>query len=193
MKIMIRSASFIFCLMVGFIIMSSCKKEKDTVQPGGDYFPLAVGNTWKIEHRDLREIVGKNTLEGKEYFLMLVGNDSAYFRKEGNSIYQKVEPTGESLLFKLDANVGDSWQFPMTLSGSTYNVTLGSKTDTITIGNQRITNCFTFYFDVPLMVDEEHSITLAPGIGYIQENCGFCDYPNLKLQHAKIDGVEISF
>lgn len=190
---MIRPASFIFCLMAAFVVLSSCKKEKETIQLGDDYFPLAVGNNWKIENRDLREIVGKKTLEGKEYFVMLMGNDSVYFRREGNSILQKIQPTGESLLFKLDANVGDSWQFPMTSSGSVYNITLSSKTDTITIGKQRIANCYTFFFDVPLMVDEEHGITLAPGIGYIQENCGFCAYPNSKLQHAKIDGVEISF
>jgi hypothetical protein len=192
MRNMTRTSLFIFCLLAASIAGSSCKKDKDTLLLGDDYFPLSVGNNWKLEHLDLREIVGKTTLENKEYYIMTINSDSIYYRRDGNSILQKTQPTGESVLFRLDANVGDSWQFPMGSGSSAYNVTLASKTDTVIINGKQFTNCYHFFFDAPLVVDEEHSVVLAPGIGYIKENCGFCPYPQLLLEHAKIDSVEIS-
>jgi hypothetical protein len=41
------------------------------------------------------------------------------------------------------------------------------------------------------MVDDEHSIWLAPGIGFIQEVCGECQYPLRKLDKARIGDREL--
>jgi hypothetical protein len=43
------------------------------------------------------------------------------------------------------------------------------------------------------MVDEEHSIWLAPGIGFIQERCGECLHQIRKLDKARIGGQNIDY
>jgi hypothetical protein len=180
-------------MLTSLIMLSACKKDSESTKLGSDYFPLSVGNNWQLEHCTLREVKGKATLEGKEYYSMIIGNDTTYYRESDNIVWVKNPATGESPYFKLSANVHDTWKFPSNAIETAWNISLESKTDTITINGHMITNCYRFYFDIPLMVDEEHYVCLAPGLGYIEENCGFCAYPKLQLQHARIDGNNISF
>ena len=92
-----------------------------------------------------------------------------------------------SIKFNFSANVNETWNY------NSYDAKLVSKTDTIIINDKKIYNCFQFYYDVPIMVDEEYSIWLAPGIGFIQEQCGECLHQIRKLDNAKIGSQYIDY
>jgi hypothetical protein len=183
---------FLLGILSTLIVLDSCKKDTTYSDLAIHYLPLAVGNSWKLEHSVLREIKGKTTIDGKEYLLMVTGTDSTYYRTDGDNIWVKRIGSTESLMFKLNVSTGDSWNLSDD-SENGYTVTLKSKTDTIFINNHAIPNCYRYFFDIPMAVDDEHSVTLAPGIGFIEENCGFCAYPKNQLQYAKIDGNQITF
>jgi hypothetical protein len=176
-------------LVVAILFMAvSCKKDENTLVPDtGEYLPLQIDNYWLIDHYDQIDITGTQVLDNKTYFVLVQGTDTNYYRNVNNKIYVRRSDVSESVKFDLTADVNESWQF------QGWIVTMASKTDTITINNTKIPNCYHFFFDIPMVVDDEHSIYLAPGIGFINMTCGFCPYPALKLVKANINNVEITF
>jgi hypothetical protein len=174
------------------LILSSCKKEVTNKVPvTGDYLPMQVGNYWEIQDFTKYNITGTKIIDFKTYYIFVQQNDTSYYRNDNNKIYVRRSNTNESVKFDLTANTGETWEFKD--GGTSWNVTLTSKTDTITINNTKIPNCYNFFLDLPQAVDDEHAIWLAPGIGFINMTCGFCAYPSLKLQKARINNTEITF
>ena len=169
------------------IYLLSCNKEDEKVTLTNDYLPLETGNYWQLDYTGKEEIVGTKLINNNTYYLLQFQNDTMYYRIENDKILVIEHVENESVKFDLTANVNDTWNY------NSYLVKLTSKTDTITINNQKILNCYQFYFDVPVMADEEHSIWLAPGIGFIQEQCGECLHQIRKLAVARIDGQIINF
>lgn len=178
-------------LMTAFVFISSflisCDKDEDIVKLTSDYLPLEVGNYWQLDYSEKREVIGMKTINNKVYYSLKYYNDTSYYRMENDKVYVIGFEGVESVKFDFSAKVNDTWNY------NSYTVKLTSKTDTITINNQKFLNCYQFYLDVPVMVDEEHSIWLAPGIGFIQEQCGECLHQIRKLDKAKIGEQEIDY
>jgi hypothetical protein len=169
-------------ILIVCICMHSCKKNNDAPITVSEYFPLTVGNFWKLEHTEKLEVTGTKTLNNKLYFVLKWYSDTTCYRVENDKIFVIDHSSNESVKFNLAANVNSTWNY------DSYEVTLVSKTDSINIHEHKYYNCYHFYFNAPGVVDEEHSIWLAPGIGLIQESCGECMYPIRKLDTAKIGG-----
>lgn len=169
------------------ICLQSCEKDEKIVTFSSEYLPLEIGNYWQLDYSEKKEVIGKTTVEGKEYYLLRYLNDTSYYRVENGRIYAIEYADNESLKFNLSARVNDTWKY------HSQTVKLISKTDTIVINNKKIANCYHFSFDNPAWIDDEHSIWLAPGIGFIQEQCGECQHPFRKLDKAKISAVETDY
>ncbi len=172
---------------IASISLLSCDKNNDKVSLTNKYLPLEIGNYWQLDYLTRREIVGTKMIDGKYYFMIQYENDTAYYRIENDRVYVIEHGFTESVKFKLSANVNDTWDY------NAYKVKLISKTDTIIVNDTKFVNCLQFYYDVPGMVDEEHSIWLAPNVGFVQEQCGECLHQIKKLDKAKINGHEIDY
>lgn len=180
----------VFCILgiIGGFVVSSCKKDNvSVVGLDTSYLPLGVGNYWKIDGVDTRTISETKVFDQKTYYAITSSYDTSYVRKENDKIieYHKGKT---SVRFDLAANVNDTWQY------RDYTVTLTSKTETIVIGGESVKDCYRFYLDIPAMADDEHAIWLAPGIGFIQQECyGECIGGKNKLKELKLDGIVYKF
>ena len=173
--------------VIELIFVLSCKKNDDTISLTNKYLPLEIGNYWQLDYLEKREIINTKEIGGKIYYLIQSGNDTDYYRIENDKVYVIAYDDNESVKFNLSANVNDTWNY------NSYKVKLISKTDTIIVNDTKFVNCFQFYYDIPGMVDEEHSIWLAPNIGFVQEQCGECLHQIKKLDKVKINGQEIDY
>jgi hypothetical protein len=183
-----RTYRLLIASIVVSFYMTSCHKDDKIITSTNEYLPLEVGNYWILDYSGKKEIIGTKTINNKTYFILLYQGDSSYFRIENDKVYAiENSEMKESVKFDLSAHVNETWNY------DSWTVKLLSRSDTITINNKKIANCYRFYFDVPLLSDEEHSISLAPGIGFIQEQCGFCIHQVRKLNKARIRGREIEY
>lgn len=171
------------CGIITCLLLNACKDEVVRLNElTNEYLPLTVGNYWNLDKFGLRKITETKVFDGKTYYAVTQSHDTSYVRNEGDKIIE-YDQGKTSVLFDLTANVNDTWQYRK------YTVTLSSKTETITIDGQVIKNCYQFYFDIPASADEEHTIWLAPGIGFIQQQChGECIGGKWKLKEMKLDG-----
>lgn len=179
---------FCICGIMGAFILGACKEDKVSLE-GLDnvYLPLTVGNYWKIDLGGTRTIAQTKVFDQKTYYAITTSYDTSYVRNENDKIIEYYKGK-TSVRFDLTAKVNDVWQY------RDYTVKLISKTDVITIGGQPIKNCYQFYLDIPAMADEEHAVWLAPGIGFIQQECyGECVGGKFKLKEAKLDGKVFKF
>lgn len=172
---------YLILLLIPFMI-SSCEKDEGAIPLIFDYLPMEVGNYWQLEFSERMEIIGTKTINERNYFIVVHNNDTAYYRNDNDRIFVIESIHDEALKFDLTANESESWSYGL------WTVTLISKSDTIEIKDKKIANCYHFYFDIPIMVDEEHSIWLAPEIGFFQEQCGECLHQIRKLDIAQIGG-----
>jgi hypothetical protein len=168
--------------------MSACKENKVSLgEFDNAYLPLNVGNYWKLGDSDTRTVTETRVFDQKTYYAITTPYDTSYVRNEKGKIIEYYKGKN-SVKFDLTAHVNTTWQY------RDYKVTLTNKTDSIKIGGQTIKNCYRFYFDVPAVMDEEHAVWLAPGIGFIQYEClGFCLGGKMKLKEMGIDGKIYSF
>ncbi len=175
------------------IQFASCKKdEKSFVPVTGEYLPLQVHNFWEIKDRNKITITGTQVFENKTYYIVSDGSLISYYRNEKDKIYRKNGLSGgESLLYDFTASVNQEWNYE--LDGGTWNVKLLSKTDTVTINHTQVLNCYRFYFDNPMVADEENTVWLAPGIGFIKVKCMYCISNDQTLLRAEINKQLITF
>lgn len=185
-----KNKKIILLILTAFLFTISCKKD-DTSPIKQEYLPMQVQNYWEIQDYVKYTITGTKVLDHKTYFVFVQGSDTSYYRNENNKIYVRRASGNESVKFDLTADASQAWEFQD--GGTAWNVSRSNTTDTITINNTKIPNCYQFTFDLPMTVDATHSIWLAPGIGFIKMTCGFCPYPFLNLRKAKINNQEITF
>jgi hypothetical protein len=175
------------------IFFLSCDKQDDFMIQYETLLPLNKGNYWKIENRSVYQITGVVKIDNKEYYQMKNGEYNNYYRISDNKVYVIEFGREEGVKFNLSANLHETWRYTGIDDWDSYVVELESKTDVLTINGQKIENCYRFYFDIPMMAEEEHTIWLAPGIGFVQEACGFCYNPISKLEIAHIRGRDYRF
>lgn len=180
----------IFSLIL-FLSVSCKKDDKTSSSDAGEYLPLQMYNYWEIEHTGRISTVGTKLIDNKTYFVFVQESDTSYYRNENNKIFVRRSTGSESIKFDLTAEANKSWEF--IDGGTIWSVSRISKTDTLTINNTKIPNCYQFVFDIPMTVDAAYSIWLAPGIGFIRTGCGFCPYPKRDLLKANINNQQITF
>ena len=170
------------------IVLTSCEKKSISLESlKNEYLPLEVGNYWNIGSSSIKKITGTQEFDGKSYYALTTKYDTSYVRNDNNRIIQYYK-NKEYVKYDLTAHVNDTWMF------RDYVVKLVSKTDTVAVGGIKFTDCYRFYFDVPGMADEEHSVWLAPKVGFIQEEChGECIGGKRKLTEVSISGQVFRF
>jgi len=181
------------------LIFTSCKKDNDinsklSMLESDNYFPLSVGNYWKLDYIPRRTIDKTEQLDGINYYRMISEYDTAYYRKSTDGkVYSRTKSTNEILKFDLKASVGDTWTYKVGNSEYTWDVTLTSKTDTIKLNNCTFNNCYRFYYDIPQLADEEYVVWLAPGVGFVEEFYLGGTADRKKILKASINNIEIEF
>lgn len=184
--------SLLILLASTLVISFSCTKEEKYIIPlSGDYLPMQIENYWEIKDAGKITITGTKVLDNKQYYVFSEGTFDKLYRNENNKIYTISAFGNEYLIYDLKASVNEVWQYQ--IDGTIWNAQLQSKTDTITINNTKITNCYRFYFDSPLMADDENTVWLAPGIGFIKIQCMYCISNDQTLINAKINNQIIRF
>jgi hypothetical protein len=176
------------------------------------YLPLEIGNSWDFQplgslsgasiHREVFDVLTSQSM-GHTYYLLVTHStvpppglpirpDSAYYRIDDNGfvyILRTDRAYTEDNRLRLNAKNGDTWTYPVDdTSNAKITVTSGS----LEIGNTQIANCKSYYFDVLNWADEENTITLAPGIGFVKEYSDAWGYGQI-LKSAKIHGRIYNF
>jgi hypothetical protein len=170
------------------------------VRPESNYLPLEIGNSWDFKTlygspytRIHREVMGKATVNNREYYLLVTTSsystipDSAYYRIDNNGfvyIHRYFQGNFEDNRFRLNANNGDSWTFPVD---SNSIATIKTTAESLILGNTEIKDCKSYFFNVLNWADEEYTITLAPGIGFAKEYSNAWGFGQI-LKSAKIHG-----
>lgn len=209
MKRIFVEKRFLLCAVV-LAMTCACNPDNESLERSGkfstSFLPLEVGNYWdfKSVHSTNGEIVmhrevkGTKQLNGHEYYLLTSQSpqsntiiDSVYYRIEANGdVYTYRRTMGiEELKYKLFANDGDTWSYPF-IDDDVMDVTLHlGKVDT---ENKTVEDCRNYYFDVPGWADEEHTNSLAVGVGFIREYSNAWN-SGMVLSKASIGGSVIDF
>lgn len=188
-------------------VLASCHYH-DTLNPylppaESDYLPLEIGNSWDFtpiqpfeSNNDgviHREVIGITAINNRQYYLLRTSRsynayiDTAYYRIDENGfvfIYRKSRPNFEDKRLWLNAINGNTWTYPVD-NNSTAKVT--TIEGSLVIGSTSIANCKSFSYNVPNWADEENTITLAPGIGFVKEYSDAWGMGQV-LKSAKIHG-----
>jgi len=190
---------FVFVIVIAICLACSNDETPTIEYPKCDYFPLQVGNKWYYKS-STTEITGKETINDQEWFIMTKSyvheNQEPtiyriYYRKtEDGKVYQKSDENNDSfLVFDLKIGFKQSWKY--TDGDNQWKVSTGDDFETIKLEDSSITNCRSYYYDIPEAVDDEHVKILAPGLGLISSSSlawGFSD----TLQRAVINGLEVT-
>ena len=166
----------IFLLFLPFILafLFSCEKEKFSDIDNFDYFPLQIGNKWVYSY-STEEVKGLKTIDGIEYFEMLVKNYVA--DKISRSYNQYYRKTADGKVFTIYGDLNNEYliyDFRVPLNYTwTYNVendlvrTVKNVADykDITINGILLDSCRQFDYDILQAFDDEYTVILAPGLG----------------------------
>ncbi|MGC3943577.1 MAG: hypothetical protein QM762_03410 [Chryseolinea sp.] len=193
------------CLLASLF---ACERADDLEQKklSSNYLPIEVGNYWDFSGVNAktneivmhREVTGVANLNGHDYYLIVSkvpSNssivDSAYYRQDNDgNVYTYRKSLGiEELKYKLNAIDGDTWSYPF-VDDDEMDVTLN--VGAIEMPSRTVENCKNYYYNVVQWADEEHTNSLAPGVGFLKE------YSNawgsgLILSKAWIGGNVIEF
>jgi hypothetical protein len=183
-------------------------KEKEPVVE--NYLPLKIGNYWNFQttshsqgqsstqiHREVASIV---TINNHEYYLLVTSStnnsytyqDSSYYRIDSNGfvyIYRKSNPNFEDNRFRLNGDDHDTWSYPVEGSEQAH-ITL--TVESVTLDNIELNKCKSYFYDVTQWADEEYTIILAPGIGFVKEYSNAWGLGQI-LKSARIDGQVFNF
>ncbi|MBN2487026.1 MAG: hypothetical protein JXB34_13710 [Bacteroidales bacterium] len=178
----------------------SCEKD-DNNSPlaqleqikGTGYFPMQVGNKWKLSNLPEKVIDKIVNINGTDYFRMIDGDTNYYRQTNDGKIYVKGTNTEEILKFDLSAETGHTWDYTIEGSADTWQVSLLSKNDTIKLDNHTFYNCYRFYYNIPQFADEEYIIWLAPDLGFVEIIYMGGTGNRNKLEAATINGINIEF
>jgi len=204
-----KTIYFLSLLGVGMLIAacdsSNYDSKPDYEAQSDSYLPLQVGNYWNFvptgvlssDYNVHREITGKATLQGHEYYLLVStssGNDykdSLYLRVDNNGYVYSRRPnsTWEDNYFRLKGDDGDSWTYAID---DHDKVTITLSNVDVEIDNTTIKACKAYYYNVDNWADEEYTRTLAKGIGFVKEYSNAWGMGEI-LKSARINGTKIEF
>lgn len=197
----------ILCCLCALWACEERDSELNTGRLSNSYLPLTEGNYWEFKaiHAKSnavvlrREVRARAQVNGREYVLVTSGSpstgsyvDSLYYRTEANgNVYTYRKGTSDEVLaFKLFAEDGEVWKYQASDGDDMMNVTV--HVGTVEIGSASLDNCKSYYYDVDAWVDEEHTITLAEGVGFVREYADAWG-TGMYLSKASIDGYVVEY
>jgi hypothetical protein len=190
---------------MALLFLACTEDEKDGIIETNSYLPLRVGNYWDYEVLTYnssyirREYVTATIRRNGDRYYEVVGGplgvsasihyDTVYYHIDDNG-YVYCWRTGwenEENLYRLFAKNGDQWSFKSNFDDK---ATVDAFYTTIKIGEKEIPACKGYFYDVPMIVDEETTTYLAPGIGCM----GTTNMWQTKiLRKAFVNGIEYIF
>lgn len=192
-------------LIVLIALFTACDSD-DTSFPiieSTDYFPIHIGDTW--EYKDhIRKVTGAEMINNKEYREIthetyradtLYYTYKTYFRTTGNNKVYKLnsDQSGEYLFADFNLNADDSWTYINNSIGREDEWTVTSLPEiTFEFDDTELENCKRFFYNAMLIVDEEHTIVFAAGIGEINNFSNAWGLGDT-IESATINGVTYRF
>ena len=190
------------------ILLMGCDDDSSFEAGSSNYLPLEVGNVWifralqnNSDYKNFKKVTAEITLDDLVYAEVVSGRlypddiddstyDTAYYRVDNNGhvFFRQKNSLAEQNIFRLNAGDGDTWSYPIENS-ETVVITV-SLID-LELSNKNLRNCKAYYFDVDKWVDEEHTTTLAQGIGFVKEYAVWGT--GHVLESATINGREFNF
>jgi hypothetical protein len=193
---------------LSFSACSDDDKECDCGNPSDSYLPLRIGNYWEFESLPepskmyMRTEVTRTTdLDGSTYYELIstsqVEDENANYR---DTTYYRVDSRGyvytrkknvatEINIMRLFGNNGDKWTSETSYDEDAV-ITL-SVIDDLAIGEKNLDDCKAYSFDIEQWADEEYTIYLAPGIGFVKNFSGWGF--GSRLTKASVNGREYTF
>ena len=188
-------------LLFIFFIALACTEEV-RFDPNGDrYLPLQVGNYWRFEAPNALgfdaeyTIIDEVEIYGKSYFQFHIKSATgtvdeyeglSYYRIDSRDVVHFLRDSVNSIeTVYLNLGAPDGYQY----KSSDYTATV--RTESFDLNGHVLDECKSFYYDIPTTYDDEHSVTLAAGIGYIFIHASFGR--TAQLVEARINGVEHTF
>ena len=125
------------------------------------YLPLKIGNTWYYGDSDVWEVIGKQILDGEEYFdIKSEWKDGVirhyFYRFDDSKLYKYFDYDSIEVLFA-DFSLKENDMFEQIKLG--YEVTVWNDNP----------NEFELFYDIPEGADEEFTVKFRSGVGIIQE------------------------
>ena len=158
--------------VLAIAFFTSCKKSngektKLLTSPSESFFPLQIGNYWRINDQNYSEVKDTLTIKGELYYQVssLTGGDAFgenYYRINQDQELISTSPRYPDYRYthaKFNANLGDTFQTLGDKSVNDYKVTVVEKTDTR----------MTFSFDMiyhPNLKGHPHTVTYLKGLGW---------------------------
>lgn len=205
MKIQYTAIACIALLACAFV---ACDDDDSGESSGtNSYLPLKIGNYW--EFVNIPEI-GTNYTLRTEVTRVVSFNSNEYFelvsfQKSGDqnyrdTTYYRITQQGyvytwrrgwtiEENPMRLYADDDDTWTYETNYDAEA-NITV-NEVDDVELGETKLDDCKSFSFDIEQWADEEHSIVLAPRIGFVQRLVGFGI--SSRLVKASVNGKEYTF
>ena len=152
-----------------------------------------------IDYTLRTEVTRVVSLNNNEYFELVSFQksgdqnyrDTTYYRitQQGYVYTWRRGWTVEENPLRLYADDGDDWKYETNYDAEA-NITV-DEIDDLELGDRELDNCKSFSFDIEQWADEEHSIVLAPRIGFVQRLVGFGI--SSRLVKASVNGKEYTF
>jgi hypothetical protein len=188
-------------------LLIACE-EDDRIDAGSNsYLPLEVGNLWIFRsmqpdvnnNKNFRKVIAEANLDNRIYAQVISGwydpeevvNDTVYYRVDDNGfVYSRRKfPNTEVNIFRLNEQDGAAWTSPY-LDSSTLSVNLSVVN--LEIRRKTLRNCKAYFYDVNRWADEEYTVTLAKGVGFVKEYSNAWGLGDI-LESATINGRKFNF
>lgn len=186
MRIRVAYVPVLMCCCAALLFWScdpTTQSDGKRERQSASYLPLEVGNYWDFKSTDSdagnivqrREVKGVEKFNDHEYYLVTSSYsdsqgavDSAYYRigADGDVYVYRRTADREELRFKLLASDGEAWTYPV-FDNDVMKVT--TKVGPLQMRKGTLENCKHYYYNIENWADEEHTITLGPGVGFIRE------------------------
>ena len=197
----------IACIALLAFAFSACDDDDSNEGAVNSYLPLKIGNYWEFvnipeigtEYTQRTEVTRVLSFNNNEYFELVT------FQKSGDQAYRdttyyRITQQGYVYTFRrgwtleenpmrLYADDGDTWKYSTNYHAEA-TITV-DEIDDLELGDEKLDDCKSFSYDVEQWADEEHSIVLAPGIGFVQRLVGFGI--SSRLVKASVNGKEYTF
>lgn len=185
--------------------LAACEDRSDLRITTNSYLPLQIGNSWTFESTNqnadgyfVKRVTDIVTLNGHTYYEIIsswsksVGDtqDVAYYREDENGLVYilRMGNNLEENRFRLNARDGETWSYPID---DDTQATISLTVSTLRLGSNELKDCKQYSFDVENWADEENTISLAKGIGFVKEY-SYAWGNGYILKSAIINGQEIN-
>jgi hypothetical protein len=188
--------------LANYRINNSPKSDKKNISgaiiqnENEEYFPIGIGNYYYYYDDEgiqgIRYFTDSVILQNKKYYLFIDGYIDSVHADQNNNIYYKdkiynrYKQPGDQLYFKLNSNIGDTWN--AYDYGIMNTFIMESKNDTVICKAGVFSNCSRIRMYKPGAVDSDYRYWLAPGIGIVRELAQAYDR---RLYNARVNGIII--